>query len=93
MSVTIRWTQRAAGRNVGDTETVERTPFIEGVLSAGRAFVVSEDLPESVFPALAGEATVALESIEIPKPRPNRSRFAEPEAPTVEAVDGEASPE
>lgn len=50
--VTIRWSQRVAGRHVGDVATVERTPFIDALISAGRVKV----LEESADPEPAVEA-------------------------------------
>lgn len=59
MPVTIQWTQRAAGRDVGDQETVELTPFVQGCLDQGRVFIVPDPAvaPEAhVFPEPAVEA-------------------------------------
>lgn len=55
--VTIRWTQRAAGRDIGEVETVERTAFIDAVIAAGRVDVLEE----------AADAPVEVEK---PGPRP-----------------------
>jgi len=43
--VTIKWEQRVSGRRVGDVETIERTPFIDACLKAGRAV---EEVDETV---------------------------------------------
>lgn len=65
MSVTIQWTQRAAGRQVGEQETVELTPFVQGCLDQGRAFIVPDPIvgfSPHVFPEPAVEAVVSDES-------------------------------
>lgn len=94
MAVTIRWTQRAAGRDIGDVETVERSVFVDGVIAAGRVEVLAEDLEPEAEAILAA----ALESPSVP--RPNRSRTIEAEiaepavTPDEEpAVDGGTDPE
>lgn len=42
--VTVRWLQRAAGRDVGHEETVERTEFIEGCLANHRLEILAETI-------------------------------------------------
>lgn len=54
--VTLRWTQRCAGRDIGDVATVERTPFMEALIATGRVDVLSDDTepphpPPSARPA------------------------------------------
>lgn len=62
MPVRIQWTQRAAGREVGDQEEVELTPFVQGCLDQDRVFLVSEPIvgfSPHVFPEPAVEAPTA----------------------------------
>lgn len=74
--VRIRWSQRAAGRNVGDVETLELTPWIEAILAAGRAVVLSpDDAPIELAEEVVEEA-----------PKPRRPR---PAAPIVGVFEGE----
>lgn len=57
--VKIRWTQRAAGRDVGDEETVERTDFVNAIIEQGRV-VVLEEIPtfEAEVEAVVAKSTV-----------------------------------
>lgn len=78
--VTVEWTIRAMGRDVGDVETVERTEFVEALIKQNRVkVIVDHDKAEELFEVLAEEAqsfptdlpgAAALE--ETPKPRAPR---------------------
>lgn len=43
-AVKIEWTQRTAGREIGDQEEVELTPFVEACLEQGRVFIVQNPI-------------------------------------------------
>lgn len=66
----IRWDQRAAGREVGEIEEVERTDFVNAIIEQGRVTVVDEPKSEEAAaqaPALLG--VVMPEPEEAPKPK------------------------
>lgn len=46
MSIKIKWDVNAAGRSVGDEETVELTEFVQGVINGGYAHEIPNDEPE-----------------------------------------------
>lgn len=54
-AVTLMWDQRVAGREPGDVETVEETPFIIGCLANLRCHII--DAPET-SPEVAPEFPV-----------------------------------
>lgn len=63
--VRIKWLQRVAGRDEGDVEVVELTPFIEGCVENNRLEIV-----EHMAPDLAP-------GVSIPEPRLPRQRRTE----------------
>lgn len=72
MSVNIVWDVSAAGRNVGDQETVEQTEFVDGVLANGYAHIVSEPIV-GVFqadPLPVEESPVVDDSAPVVEPDP-----------------------
>lgn len=53
----IRWDQRAAGREVGHVEEVEKTDFVKALIEQGRVTVIDapkEEAPVEQAPALLG---------------------------------------
>lgn len=50
-AVTIRWERRAAGRDVGDVETVEDTVFVRGCITNGNVSVLKDYVPPASTPA------------------------------------------
>lgn len=74
--IVVQWDMRANGREVGDEELVDRTPFIEACIEQGRvrviwdeadgprpaAVVLEEDLPESPIEHLHVETPIVQET-------------------------------
>lgn len=56
--VTIKWDMNAAGRTVGETEQVELTEFIQGVLYNGYAHTVDSPAPIVGYVAVYPEPSV-----------------------------------
>lgn len=88
-SITIKWEQRILGRNPGDIEETEVTPFISALLFQGRVSLVSGKVdltpPAPQYPEAAVEAPVSPEptfeaEVEAEVAKPTRKpKFAEAE--------------
>ena len=65
--VTVRWDIRAAGREVGDVETVELTDFVEALIGQGRVTVVPA---EATFEAEVEAAVAAPKAKKAADPEP-----------------------
>lgn len=89
-AVIIRWDIRAAGREVGDIETVELTEFVAALIYQGRVTVLDEE-PKDEQLELPFETEV---EAAVAKPSKTRAKFvtAELDAKLAEAegyVDGD----
>jgi len=71
--VTIEWTQRAAGRQVGDVETVELTPFVQGCIDGGKVKVVVD---HAAADELGSEFARYADEYEVQAKRPRLNRTA-----------------
>lgn len=89
MQIEIKWLQRVNGRRAGDTETVERTPYIEALIAQRRVEIVAAPQAPilAVFvadPVHPSEPVTAeaddLDRHEVsdrPKPRPRKIKVVE----------------
>lgn len=89
MEITIEWDQRVAGREPGQRETVEETPFITACIAQGRCAVIAPPAPAPVFEDPASALAVVEETAKAAKAKfdADQAEQAQIDAHRAAAVD------